>query len=322
MVGRRANKSHKRTRALLAYDVVCIGRPAQDTFLKGDVFKPVCSHGSCYEHIPLGEKIEVEDLEVAYGGNALNASITFARQKLKVGLLAQLGLDSVSSNIAKMAELESVDLSLADFSEDFKPAQSTIIVAPSGERSVMAFKGTAVQPQVLLHALNEVEEVRWLYVSSLNSLELLEGVFEYARLNGVQVAFNPGGLEVTNHQKVKEIIKDVDLLVMNKQEAQLFFGSGDSKSLAKKGASLARTCIVTDGPKGSWASDGSEEYFQPISSDQPVVDRNGAGDAFASGVVAGLAWGMDLRGSLLLGAQNSTSVVGKIGAQTGILRRE
>lgn len=318
---KRAKKAHHRSSAGLTYDVVCIGRPSLDVVLKGDVFKPICSHGGCYEHIPLGSKLEVSEAVTAFGGNALNAAVTFARQKLYVALLAQIGLDSGSKDLLSLMDEEGIDDGVIYSSEDIKMGISTIISAPSGERSVLAFPGSKINHQELLARLEGLE-TRWIYISSLNSIELLEGVMKFASLNQVKVAFNPGGIELNNIDSVKKILSDVEVLILNKQEASKFFGTLDSTGLARSGSEYSSICVVTDGPNGAYAFDGSVDYHQPISASVKVIDRNGAGDAFASGLVAGLAWGMDLKASLQLGSENSTSVVQQVGAQAGILHRE
>jgi ribokinase len=51
-------------------------------------------------------------------------------------------------------------------------------------------------------------------------------------------------------------------------------------------------------------------------------DRTGAGDAFASTFVAGLAKGMTLEEALRWAPINSMSVVQKVGAQAGLLTEE
>jgi ribokinase len=55
---------------------------------------------------------------------------------------------------------------------------------------------------------------------------------------------------------------------------------------------------------------------------QPPYDRTGAGDAFASTTVAALALGEPLEVALRWAPINSMSVVQKLGAQAGLLRRE
>lgn len=321
IANKRARHAQRKNGSSLTYDVVCVGRPSLDVILKGDIFTPICSHGSCYEHIPLGSKLAVSNAATSFGGNALNAAVTFARQKLSVALLSQIGTDSGSQDLLKLLEEEGIDSATICQSEDVKIGISTIISAPNGERSILAYPGSKILHQDLLGKLEKVE-TRWLYLSSLNSTELLEAVIRFATLNQIKVAFNPGGIEMENTDLVKKLLADIEVLILNKQEASKLFGSStDSASLARLGSEYVRICIVTDGPDGAYAYDGSVDYHQPISKDVKVIDRNGAGDAFASGVISGIAWGMSLKESLELGSNNSTSVVQQLGSQTGILRR-
>lgn len=320
IASKRAKRAHHKSGSNLTYDVVCIGRPSLDVILKGQVFTPICSHGSCYEHIPLGSKLEVSEALTSFGGNALNAAVTFARQKLSVALLAQVGGDSGSKDLLSLLSEEGIDDSILHQSDEVKLSISTIISATNGERSILAYPGSEIMHQELLSMLEKVE-TRWLYISSLNSVELLEGVIKFASLNQIKVAFNPGGKELEQADIIKRLLPETEILILNKQEATKLFGTLDSPGLARAGAEYAKACVVTDGPKGAYAFDGSVDYSQPISEDVKVVDRNGAGDAFASGLVAGLAWGMDLNESIELGSKNSTSVVQQLGAQAGILRR-
>lgn len=314
--------AHKAKKAFIvgSYDVVCVGRPAQDTILSGKIFTPVCRHGECFENIPLGSKLNVQDLNVNYGGNALNAAVTFARQDLDVALVSQLGLDSSSQNIAKILEEEGISHELTIKDKNIKIPQSTIIVAPSGERAILAYPGSIVRHQELLSCLDGVD-ARWIYISSTGSLELLRGVINYAQLNQIKVAFNPGGVELFSTDELKLILPQVDTLIMNKQEASNLFGDLSPQLLCRAAAEYVQTAIITDGPNGAYAYDRTQDYFQPISKDVTVVDRTGAGDAFSSGVVASLAWGSSLEDALLFGSQNSTSVVQQFGAHPGILYR-
>jgi ribokinase len=313
----------KKSRAQASsYDLIAVGRASVDTFLMGEIFKPICSHGSCYEHIPLGAKLKVDDVFSSFGGNGLNAAVTFARQRLKVGLLTEVGVDLDSENLMRLIATEGISAELILKNIDAKLAKATTIVAPSGERSVLAYRGKS-QDYIGLSRLFDPQYSRWVYISSLNSIEYLAMILRSAKNKGSLVAFNPGGVELLEHKKTLNLLREypVEVLILNREEAITLLGSdGGSKQLAILGAKLASFCVVTDGPLGSHCGTADGRYFfQPISEDVAVVDRTGAGDAFASGLVSGLALGKDISEALDLGAKNSTSVVQKIGAQAGII---
>jgi len=56
--------------------------------------------------------------------------------------------------------------------------------------------------------------------------------------------------------------------------------------------------------------------------DAAVVDRTGAGDAFAATLVAGIASGRSLEEALLRAPVNSMRVVQEVGSQAGLLHRD
>jgi sugar/nucleoside kinase (ribokinase family) len=81
--------------------------------------------------------------------------------------------------------------------------------------------------------------------------------------------------------------------------------------------------VITDGPNGSYASYDFKLVTIPNYPDPaPPVDRTGAGDAFASTIVAALALGESMDTALTWAPINSASVVQKLGAQAGLLHRE
>ncbi len=317
MIKKRSRKSQQNKNPAV-YDVISIGRPARDTILKGDIFKPLCKHGVCFEHIELGAKLNVSSLNNFYGGNALNAAVTFARQKLSTALLAQIGTDPISQDLLSLLDEESISTELIKQDQIVKIPQSTIIVAPDGERVILAYPGSAPDLAALLTNLQKAE-TRWLYISSLGSLELLQGVMQYAHINQIRVAFNPGGIELGKVQQIKEILSEVEVLIMNKQEAASFFGDLELSSLALAAAEYVKLAVITDGKNGAVAAKEGKLYMQPIAAEVQVLDRSGAGDAFSSGLVAALASGAEITSALKSAALNSTSVVQSHGAQAGIL---
>jgi sugar/nucleoside kinase (ribokinase family) len=78
--------------------------------------------------------------------------------------------------------------------------------------------------------------------------------------------------------------------------------------------------VVTDGPRGAYASDGVARYHVPAYPDpRPPQERTGAGDAFASGLLAALTRGDTLELGLAWAPINAMSAVQQVGSQTGLL---
>ena len=87
--------------------------------------------------------------------------------------------------------------------------------------------------------------------------------------------------------------------------------------IAKLGPKIV---VVTDGPKGAYAYDGSEFWFMPPYPDpKPPYERTGAGDAFSSTFTVALALGKSIPEALSWAPINSMSVVQYVGAREGLL---
>lgn len=85
----------------------------------------------------------------------------------------------------------------------------------------------------------------------------------------------------------------------------------------------AGTVVITDGPAGAFASDGTSRYRMPSYPDPaPPTDRTGAGDAFTATLIAAIAKGQALDEALAWAPINAMSVVQHVGSQAGLLAEE
>ena len=143
----------------------------------------------------------------------------------------------------------------------------------------------------------------------------------------VLLAFQPGTFQMKlGKDRLSRIYAHATVAVVNKEESAkiLEIQSTDIKELLTKFRNLGpKTAVITDGPKGAYAYDGAQMFHVPAYPDpKEPVDRTGAGDAFASTLVALLARGMSLEEALLRAPINSMSVVQDIGAQKGLLTED
>lgn len=300
--------------------IYAVGKATQDIFLKSHEFDPKTEGKVAYTHLPLGAKLDVEEAFFSTGGNATNVAVTLARQGLDAHFVWVLGEDPASRSILRDMKSEGVHTELVDQKSEYKASLSTILLSPDGERTILNFHGSAMDEDSFSAALHKIDKADWLYPSSLGDYRLLKMLIQRAKALGAKVMFNPAGSELSQPDELKSILKDVEVLCMNKEEMQAIVGEGSPETLVKKGLGLCPVVIVSDGPNGVCASDGKTLIKAGMYEDVPVIDRTGAGDAFAAGFLSRWSRGSGLREAIIFASANSTSVVSKIGAKAGILK--
>lgn len=299
--------------------ILSIGKATQDVFLKAaTAFQPYEDRGVIYERLPLGSKLDLDDVVMNTGGNATNAAVTFARQELHSRYTWILGTDVISEGILRDLDREGVDTGSVIQKPEYLSSYSTILLATNGERTILNYHGTALTSISQLN-LDAIKDSDWLYLSSLGNMELLEEIISQANQAGAKVFLNPAGVELAQADALRALLPDVDILAVNREEAAQIVEGVSSEELARSLASLVHYVVVSDGPNGVVATDGAEIINAGMYEDVPVVDRTGAGDAFGSGFVSYIARGKSLKDAIIFASANSTSVVGTIGAKTGIL---
>ena len=302
--------------------MLAIGSATQDVFLVGGkIFEPLCTHGICFEHLPLGAKLELDKVAFTTGGNAMNAATTFARQGLRSQFMGILGTEPAAEAIVKVFDEEGIDTRHLRQDDRYLTTYDTILLAPGGERTILTYHGSKLRSDGADIDLAAIDKADWLYVSSLASMELLEKVFRRAGKNGVKVAFNPSQRELEKVEKLRPLLEDVSILIANKEEMAQIVEGKSLEELLHHATNLVDTVIISDGPNGVIATDGTRIVKAGMYEDVKVVDRLGAGDAFGSGFVAMIAQGKSLQEAVTFASANSTSVVQQIGAKAGILRR-
>ncbi len=299
--------------------VLTIGKATQDVFLKSDEFDPHLEGKIAYTHLPLGAKLDVEDVVFATGGNATNVAVTLARQGLHASYLWLLGTDPASHAVVAELDGEGVETSHVKQQDRYRAGYSCILLANSGERTILNYPGALPERNGASIDLAPIAETDWVYPTSLGSIELLERIIHEAKRSGARVMLNPAGSELRDPVRLKALLEDIDVLCLNKEEMQMLVEGETSEELVRHGLHYCKVVIVSDGPRGVVASDGATIVSAGMYDDVPVIDRTGAGDAFASGFLSQWALGKSLSESIVFASANSTSVVGTIGAKPGIL---
>lgn len=302
--------------------MLAIGAAVQDVFLShSDEFKPV-SDRSVHEQfmkLELGAKADVNNIEFSTGGGATNAAVTFARQGLHSQFMGTVGHDPAGQAVLTDLDNEGVDTAHISYSGKYNTGYSVLLLAPNGERTILTYRGASTHYDAKNFDLSE-SDIDWVYVSSMaGSMDALHKIFTQAKKLGIKIMFNPGKGELSQPEKLRALLEDVDVLSVNREEMQILVEGSELEELVRHALHFVPVAIVSDGPNGVIASDGKTIVRAGMYQDVKVIDRTGAGDAFGSGFLSQWAQGKSLKDSIVFASANSTSVVTKIGAKTGIL---
>ncbi len=298
-----------------AFDVITIGTATQDIFypLPSDAFK-----------FEKGAKAEVGAPFCSVGGGAVNAAVTFSRQGFKTAALFRTGADGAGESIVREIEKEGI-AAWVHTAHGEATGQSAILLYPSGERTVLAHRGAADSMP-----LKEVPfaklKAKWVYIAPANiSAPVIEAIIDHCYAQGILVALNPSAAYSADRGALlRPLLSKIKVLITNREEAGIITGISPVKEkdiFTHLDELVDGICVMTDGPRGAWVSDGSHIYATETFADKNLVSRTGAGDAFGSGFVAGLVRKEDIAYAIRLASANATAVTEHLGAHVGVLTR-
>ncbi|KKS70860.1 MAG: hypothetical protein UV41_C0011G0022 [Candidatus Daviesbacteria bacterium GW2011_GWA2_42_7] len=302
------------------FDLISIGDPAVDHFFKiHDAHVEVEKDGKelC---LRFGDKLPVEEYCQSLGGNTANNAVGASRLGLKTAVYLNIGSDLIGKfTLAKLKE-EGVDSRYAAVNEGMDSNVSALI-SFRGERTILTYH------QDFKYQLPDLDRTRYVYLSSMGKSALENNFYHqvenYMQRSGASLYFNPGTYELAyGIKKFSGLLSLTKLLILNKEETELVLkitGKVDIKRMLNGLLELGpKIVIITDGKNGSYGFDG-RIFYQLDIFPAKVIDMTGAGDAYATGVLAGLFYGKDLPEAMRWGAANGASVVEEIGPQKGLL---
>jgi len=304
--------------------ILTIGAAVQDVFLShSPEFKPVSDKTAdeLFLKIDLGSKNDVNNINFSTGGGATNAAVTFARQGLEVQFMGTIAHDPAGAAVLADMDKEGIDTTYISYSEKYCTGYSVVLLASNGERTFLTYRGASTHYDIKNFDLDDIQ-VDWLYITSMaGNVEIVDKIFRQAKANNIKIFYNPGKDELKKPEKLKSLLEDVDILSVNRDEAQLIVDGHDLEEIVRHLLHYVPIVIVSDGPNGVMASDGKTIVRAGMYEDVKVIDRSGSGDAFGSGFLSQWSIGKTLKDSIVFASANSTSVVTKIGAKTGILHK-
>ncbi|KKT82419.1 MAG: PfkB family kinase [Microgenomates group bacterium GW2011_GWC1_44_9] len=269
----------------------------------------------------VGGKLEAERGLMESGGGGTNVSVGLHRLGEAVKTVIRIGGDDVGELMTKQLKREDVDLSMVQKGNG-NTGLSTVLVAANGGRSIVTYRGESELLDANKIDWEEMKKADWIQLSSLGgNTHLLEDIVSFAIENGIRIGINPGRQELAQRDSLLRLVSKFDFFNVNRQEASMLLGHNfeDEQVMMKKMADMGiRIVAVTDGKRGASILT-NRQWIKMDATTTKSVDDTGAGDAFVSGVVAGILQEKKPEECLKMGLANGGSVVAKLGAKEGLL---
>lgn len=299
------------------FDMITFGSAVIDVFV----------HTDCHEHgkemcYPVGGKLLINEIKFDVGGGGTNTATAFSRLGFKTGCICNVGEDENGHRILNLLKKEKVSF-LGKIDKKGMSGYSVILDSTGGERTILTYKG--VNNDIHLKDIKASQlKTKWLYYSAL-----LEKSFETQKQlalrfvkSGTKLAFNPSNY-IINNLDISDILKITHVLILNKEEAEALckkYGKPAHDLLEELHELGVKIVVITDKDNPAVCYDGVKKYSIEPHKGIKVVERTGAGDAFASGFVAGCMVGWPIEKCLELALKESESVITFRGAKNNLLR--
>lgn len=308
--------------------ILAIGDIFTDAFIKLRDDKAridIDPDGSKRLSMEYGTKPPYERVDIVQAvGPSPNAAVACSRLGVNAGLMAFLGDDVPGKDSLTYLQTEGIDTSTMSVQQSIK-SNYYYVLRYGADRTIL------VRNEAYDYQWKTPKRVPdWLYLSliSKSAWQLHKDMLAYLDEHPLtKLAFQPGTFHFEwGIDKLAPIYKRAYIVVLNREEAHLVTGN-TIESIPRLATGLhalgPEVVIITDGPDGAYASYNEHITKMPNYPDPaPPFDRTGAGDAFASTIVAALALGESIETALMWAPINSMSVVQQLGAQAGLLHRE
>ena len=273
-----------------------------------------------------GELVAVDAIKTRAGGCAANVAIDLSKQNLSVDLVGCLGRDAAGETLVRALQANGVNCDRLLYTREY-PTSETVILLVEGEDRRYIHSFGANQEFSVYHI--DGDWLAGLDLFYLGGLFAMPGIEPDELLTLLQFCREHGVISVvdvvlpTNFDRAAEMQKllpYIDWFLPNDNEATVLTGRSDPWEAAQIFKSWgAQGLVITLGDRGAIGVNG-EECWHCGAYPSESVDPSGAGDAFASGLIAGIVQGWDFSRSLLYASALGASATRAVGTTDGVLR--
>ena len=271
---------------------------------------------------------QVIEGKLLFGGSPANVAVNLKNLGLDPMFFGAVGNDD-SGHYLK-SELRSRGIS-DDHVKTFKTKTTTVKIEHSQNSHTFTFNRSSdyhiYYTKELEEELSKVKIVHFTYwpLSKEPARSTIENVIKFAKENNIIIGFDPNyhkDLETTdsiNIEELKSIIGQVDIIKPSLDDSIRIFGEGftPEEYILKYQELGYKLIVMTLGKDGLIASYKGERIKMPSMAEE-IVEVTGAGDAFWSGLYAGIINKETIYNAIKIGLVCSSYSLKQVGAITNL----
>lgn len=272
-----------------------------------------------------GELVTVDAIKTKAGGCAANVAIDLCKQDLPVDLVGCLGQDAAGETLVKALRTAGVNCDRLIYTPDYPTSETIILLVKGEDRRYIHTFGANQEFSVYHLDGNWLAGLDLFYLGGLFAmpgiqldelLTLLHFCREHEVVTVVDVVLPKGFVYAP---EVQDLLPYIDWFLPNDAEAAALTGRNDPWEAMQVLRSWgAKGLVITLGEHGSLGVQG-DECWRCAAYPWQTVDPSGAGDAFASGLITGIAKGWDFPRMLKYATALGASATRAIGTTDGVL---
>jgi ribokinase len=267
-----------------------------------------------------GETIEGIAYMQAMGGKGANQAVAAHRLGGEVNFITCLGDDANGKNTLQYYKDEGLDVSSSLIVKNVASGTAMILVDEKGENCIVITPGAnnMLTPDYIVKVEDDIAHADIIVLQMEVPYDTVKTVCSLAKKHDKKVILNVAPARELD----KEVLKNVDILVVNETEAETISGKkieavGKEAVIAKLIAMGASTVILTLGKDGCLLKNGqieiSKEAFEV-----DAIDTTAAGDTFCGALAARLSKGESWDDILTFTSAASALCVTRMGAQPSV----
>ncbi len=275
-----------------------------------------------------GQLLAVDTLPTKAGGCAANVAIDLVKQGLSVEVTGCLGKDPSAQVLLASLENCGVNCQRIVFSETLPTSKTVILLVKGQDRRYIHSFGANGDFRVQDIDRDWLRKLDIFYLGGLFLMPAFDPneFFDLLKFCRIHKIITVVDVVIPENSKLppdlKPLLSNVDYFMPNDDEAQRLTGQNDPgemlRTLLEWGAG---TVFLTLGKNGVMAGD-QENFWQASTYPIEMLDPSGSGDAFAAGILTGIANGWDIPDMIRYGSALGASAVRAIGTTDGVFTRE